>query len=140
MAIRAPRVVALGLALLGLACGDAPTGGTEGAADETLVVSLHGVPRDHAGVVLRLSSAAQSIEPANASLEIGWAVDPTGETTVVVIGAVSEVSDLLFVTRRTTRATLRAEVIELADAEGALSLPSSVRATVRLRGALAVSP
>jgi hypothetical protein len=129
--VRVPRVAALCLALLGLACGDAPTATNDRATGETLVVSVHGIAREDAGMVLRLSSVVQTIEPARASLEIGWATDETGGTTVVVIGTLSDSSDLLLVRRSGSAEPLRAHVIEVAGAEGELSLPSSVRPAAR---------
>src|SRR5688500_3079565 len=129
--VRAPQVAALCLALLGLSCGEAPTATSDPATEETLVVSVEGIADDDAGIVLRLSSAVQTVEPVRASLEIGWATDETGETTVVVIGALSESSDLLLVRRRASSEAMRADVVELSGAEGDLSQPSSASARVR---------
>jgi hypothetical protein len=128
--VSSPRYAVLCLALLGLACGDAPTATTDRAA-EGLVVSVVGVADADAGIVLRLSGAILSVEPARASLEIGWAADDAGGTTIVVIGPLAESGDLLLVRRRATPEPLRADVIEVSGAEGELSLPSSVRATAR---------
>lgn len=126
------RFAILGLSLLGLACGDAPTGSSDRTAHETLVVSVDGIANGDVGIVLRFASAVQSVEPTRASLEIGWATDETGGTTVVVIGALSKSSDLLLVRRRATGEPLRAAVIEVADVEGTLSQPAA-RAFVRGR-------
>ena len=104
---------------------------TDRAAEETLVVSVNGIAHDDAGIVLRLSSVVQTVEPIRASLEIGWATDETGGTTVVVIGALSESSDLLLVRRRASSEAMRADVVELSGAEGDLSQPSSASARVR---------
>lgn len=133
------RVVALGLAVLGLACGDAPTAASDRSAEESFVVSVHGVDADDAGIMLRLSTAVHALEPARASLEMAWADDAAGGTTVVVVGALAEGPDLIVVRRRSAADPLRADVIELSDAEGQLSVPSSVRTTTervdRLRDA-----
>ena len=128
---RSPRYVVLCLALLGLACSDAPTASDSIATGETLVLSVVGVAADDAGIVLRLSGAIQTVEATRPSLEIAWAADNAGGTTIVIIGALSESSDLALVSRRTAPEPLRAEVIEVAGAEGALSQPSLVRATAR---------
>jgi hypothetical protein len=104
---------------------------TDRAAEETLVVSVNGIAHDDAGIVLRLSSVVQTVEPVRASLEIGWATDETGGTTVVVIGALSESSDLLLVSRRASPEIMRADIVEVSDAEGDLSRPSSASARVR---------
>jgi hypothetical protein len=129
--VRSPRYAVLCLALLGLACTDVPTAADERATEETLVVSVVGVADDDAGIVLRLSGSIQTVEPARASLEVGWAVDDTGGATIVVIGPLAVSGDLLLVTRRATPDPLRADVIEVSGAEGELSTPSSVRATVQ---------
>lgn len=129
--VRSPRYAVLCLALLGVACIDAPTVTSERAVEETFVVSVVGVADDDAGIVLRLSGAIQTIEPARLSLEIGWAADNTGGTTIVVIGALAESSDLLLVRRRATPDPLRAELLEVAGAEGELSIPSLVRVIAR---------
>ena len=129
--VRSPRFVGLCLALLGLACSDAPTAGDGGAIEETIVVSVEGVAPDDAGIVLRLSGAVQTVEPTRPSLELAWVADDTGGTTIVIVGALSESSDLVLVSRRAAPEPLRADVIEVAGAEGALSQPSLVRATAR---------
>lgn len=128
--VRSPRFAVLCLALLGVACIDAPTVTSE-HAEETLVVSVVGVADDDAGIVLRLSGAIQTVEPARVSLDIGWAADNTGGTTIVVIGSLAESSDLLLVRRRATPDPLRADAIEVSGADGELSAPSSMRVIAR---------
>lgn len=129
--VRPPRYAVLCLALLGVACIDAPTVTSERGAEETLVVSVVGLAVDDAGILLRLSGAIQTVEPARVSLEIEWAADNTGGTTIVVIGALAESSDLLLVRRRATPDPLRADMIEVSGAEGDLSQQSSARAMTR---------
>ena len=131
MVARARWVVALSFALLGLACGDAPTANGDRVMEEALVVSLDGVAHDDAGIALRLSGAVQSVEPARPPLEIGWAADETGGTIVVVVGALAEAGDLLLVRRRVTLEPLRADVIEVSGADGEVSQPSGARALAR---------
>jgi hypothetical protein len=125
------RSVVLSLAIFGLACTDAPTGTGDGG-EERLVVSVVGVADSDAGFVVRLSDAVQSVEPARHSLDLAWSTDAAGVTTVAIVGTVAEPGDLLLVRRRATSEPLRAEVIEVASADGELAEAVSVRATVRL--------
>ena len=130
-AFRTPRSVVVCVALLGLACGDTPTAAGDRAAADTLVISVHGLTDDDAGIVLRFANGVQVVEPLRASLEIEWATDDTGGTTVAIIGTLSESSDLLLVRRRASSEAMRADVVELSGAEGDLSQPSSASARVR---------
>jgi hypothetical protein len=93
---------------------------------------VDGIAHDDAGIVLRLSSSVQSVEPARASLEIGWATDGSGGTIIVVVGVLAEASDLALVRRFATGEPVRADVIEVAHVDGALSQPAA-RALVRGR-------
>ena len=117
--------------MVGLACSDAPTAPTGHAAEETLIVSAVGVADDAAGIVLRVAGPVLAIEPTRASLEVGWATDDAQGTTIVIIGALAGSTDLVLVTRRATAAPLDAQVIEISDANGALSEASSVHAIAR---------
>ena len=122
--------VLLSLAVFGLACTDAPTG-IGGSKEERLVVSVVGIAGGDAGIVLRLSGALRSIEPARHSLDLAWSTDAAGATTVAIVGALDESGDLLVVRRPVAPQSLGAEVIEVATAEGELSAGESVRLTIR---------
>ena len=128
---RTTRSVLLSLAIFGLACTDAPTGVHDDGAEEQVVVSVVGLAGDDAGIVLRLSGTVQSVESARQSIELAWSTDAAGATTVAIVGALAESSDLIVVRRRVTSEPLRAEVIEVATAGGDLSSPAPLRATVR---------
>ena len=127
---RTTRSVLLSLAVFGLACTDAPMGPGDGGAEARLVVSVVGVADGDAGIVLRLSGAAQSVEPARTSLDLAWSTD-AGVTTVAIVGALAESSDLLVVRQRVTSRPLSAEVMEVANEEGSLSSAEAIRLTVR---------
>jgi hypothetical protein len=127
---RTTRSILLSLAVFGLACTDAPTGTSEGG-EQRLVVSVAGVSSGDGGIVLRLSGAVQSIEPARQSLDLAWFTDAAGSTTVAVIGTIDQSSDLVVVRRRVEPQPLRAEVIEVATADGELSVAEATRLTIR---------
>ena len=126
---RTTRSVLLSLAIFGLACTDAPTG-IGGSKEERLVVSVVGMTGGDAGIVLRLSGALGSIEPARQSLDLAWSTDAAGATTVAIVGAL-ESGDLLVVRRPVAPQSLGAEVIEVATADGEVSPGESVRLTIR---------
>lgn len=130
-AFRTPRSVVVCVALLGLACGDTPTAAGDRAAADTLVISVHGLTDGDAAIVLRFANGVQVVEPLRASLEIEWATDNTGGTTVAIIGTLSESSDLLLVRRLSASEPLRADILEVSDTMGRLSQPSSAHATAR---------
>jgi hypothetical protein len=125
---RAPAAVALCLAMLGVACGDAPTGRER---DETVIVSLVGVADDDAGIVVRLTGGVELIDAAHAVLTVAWTSDETGTATVAIVGPLIQGSDVLLVRRRAGVDPLRAQVLEVANAQGAVSPPSTTRAIIR---------
>jgi hypothetical protein len=122
------RLVIVGLALLGLACGDASTAP---GGDEIFVVSLTGVAADDAGIVLRLTGGVELASPAHPSLDVAWVNDDAGATTVAILGPLSQTADVLVVRAQVNKGPLRVELREVASANGAVSFPSSVRALVR---------
>ena len=124
----AARFGALGLALLGRACGDAPT---TSASDEIAVVSLEGVSPDDAGIVLRLTGGVNLVDAARASLTVAWVRSDANATTVVIVGPLGETSDVLLVRRRASAEPIAARVVEVANGQGDVSLPSAARAIVR---------
>lgn len=127
---RTTRSVLLSLAIFGLACTDATTGIGDGGAEERVIVSVAGVVTGDAGIVLQLSGAVQSVEPARHALDVAWSTD-AGSTTVAVVGVLTGSSDLLVVRRRAGAEPLRAEVVEVATVDGALSEGDAVRLTIR---------
>ena len=126
---RGHRYAALALVMLGLPCGDAPT--APNASTETLRISLAGLGDSDAGAVLELIGAVSEIEPAGAALDVAWVADGPNAATVVVVGPLSEGGDVLIVRRAGGLAALRAEVREVAGADGTVSSTSSARALVR---------
>ena len=126
---RGHRYAALALAMLGLACGDATT--APNVATETLRVSLMGLGGNDAGAVVQLIGAVNQIESAGAALEVAWVADSPSSVTVVLLGPLSESGDVLVVRRAGGLAPLRAEVRELANAEGNVAPSTSARALVR---------
>ena len=124
------RLVVVGLALLGLACGDASTAP---GGDEIFVVSLTGVAADDAGIVLRLTGGVELASPAYPSLDVAWAHDDAGATTVAILGPLSQTADVLVVRAHANKGPLRVQLVEVASANGAVSLPLSARALVRSR-------
>lgn len=126
------RYAALPLAVLMLACVGDSTAPNDAGQDA--VVSLVGMDAEHAGIVLRLTGDIDHIEPARASLDVAWARNETHQTTVVIIGRLLEGSDVLLVRRVAGVVPLRAQLVEVAAADGGVSSPSSVLATVRPRG------
>jgi hypothetical protein len=127
---RGPRYTTLALVILGLACGDAPT--APAAGPETVLVSLAGVAADDAGIVLELTGGLDDIESTRASLELEWARDAAGATTVVIVGPLSGGGELLRIRRRAGLEPLRVQVREVAAEDGTVSSPSSVHATLRM--------
>lgn len=127
---RGNRYSALALVTFGLACGgDAPT--APNAAQETVVVSLIGLGSTDAGVVLQLIGAVSEIESAESMLDVAWVADGASSATVVLVGPLAENQDLLVVRRPGGLEPLRAEVRELANAEGAVGSSASARAIIR---------
>jgi hypothetical protein len=126
---RGLRYTTLALVMLGLACGDEPT--APDARQETVLVSLVGIAPDDAGVVLQLTGDADQIESASGSLEVAWVRDATNTATVAIVGPLSASGDVLLVKRQAGLEPLRAEVREVAGADGAVSSPASARAIVR---------
>jgi hypothetical protein len=127
---RGPRYAALAFAVLGFACGDAPT--APDAGQESLTVSLAGLSSDDAGVVLELTGGADLIEPARASLEVAWAGDATTSATVAIVGPLAAGADVLVVRRRAGLGPLRVKIREVASADGAVASPVSVRAILQV--------
>jgi hypothetical protein len=127
---RTTRSVLISLAVFGLACTDAPTGVRDDGLEERLVVSVEGVGDGDAGIVLRLSGSVQTLDPARPSVDLAWSTAES-VTTVAIVGALGESTDLLIVRRRATSEPLRVEVVEVANSEGALSGLAPFRATVR---------
>lgn len=124
------RFAALALVTVVLACGgDAPT--APNAEQETILVSLVGLGNDDAGVVLQLSGAVDHIESASAGLEVAWVTDAANVATVAIVGPLTEGAQVLVIRRRAALAPLRAEVREIARADGALSTTQSARAIIR---------
>ena len=126
---RGHRYAALALVLFGLACGDAstaPNGGTE-----TLRVTLVGLDGSDAGAVLQLIGPVSQIESAGAALDVAWVADSPSSATVVLVGPLSENQDVLVVRRPGGLEPLRAEVRELANAEGTVGSSASAQAVVR---------
>jgi hypothetical protein len=126
--VPAARLGALGLALLGLACGEAPT---TSQSEEIAVVSLVGISADDAGVVLRLTGGVDLVDVGRASLSVAWVRGDANTTTVVIVGPLADTSDVLLVRRRASAEPVGARVLEVANAEGEVSLPSAARAIVR---------
>lgn len=126
---RAQRYAFLALVVLGLACGDAAT--APNAPPELVVVSLVGLGSTDAGVVLQLTGAADQVESAAGALDVAWVTDASHVTTVVIVGPLSEGAPLVTVRRRAGLAPLRADVREVASADGAVAAPTSARAIVR---------
>ena len=129
---RGHRYAALALAMFGLACGDATT--APNVATETLRVSLVGLGGNDAGAVVQLIGPVNQIESAGAALDVAWVADGPSSATVVLVGPLSESGDVLVVRRAGGLAPLRAEVREVAAADGTVSSTSSVRAIVRTTG------
>lgn len=126
---RGHRYAAFALAMLGLACGDATT--APDVATETLRVSLVGLGGNDAGAVVQLTGPVNQIESAGAALDVAWVADGPSSVTVVLVGSLSESGDVLVVRRAGGLAPLRAEVRELANAEGSVASSTSARALVR---------
>ena len=78
-----------------------------GGAEERLIVSLAGALDGEVGIVLRLSGAVQSVDPARHPLDFAWSTD-AGLTTIAIVGALAGSSDLLVVRRRAGVDPLRA--------------------------------
>lgn len=125
---RGPRYTTLALVMLGLACGDAPSAPSAGS--ETILVSVAGIAPDDAGIVLSLTGEVQDVQPANATLEIAWAREASGATTVAVVGRVGDGEDLLVV-RPGGLEPLRIDVGEVAASDGTVSTPPSAHALLR---------
>jgi hypothetical protein len=126
---RGHRYATLALVMLGLACGDAPTAPND--ATETVRVSLVGLGSSDAGAVLHLIGSVSQIQPAAAALDVVWVADGPSSATVVLVGPLSESGDVLLVRRPAGGEPLRAEVRELAGADGTVSSTSAARAIVR---------
>lgn len=126
---RGHRYAGLALVMLGLACGDATT--APNVATETLRVSLVGLGGSDAGAVLQLIGPVSQIESAGAALDVAWVADSPSSVTVVLVGPLSESGDVLVVRRPGGLAPLRAEVRELANAEGTVASSTSAQALVR---------
>lgn len=128
--LRGNRYAALALVTFGLACGgDAPT--APNAPQETVVVSLIGLGSTDAGVVLQLIGAVSEIESAESMLDVAWVADGPSSATAVLVGPLAENQDVLVVRRPGGLEPLRAEVRELANAEGNVALSTSAQALVR---------
>jgi len=128
--VRGNRHAALALVTFGLACGgDAPT--APNAAPETVVVSLVGLGSTDAGVVLQLIGAVSEIESAESMLDVAWVADGPSSATVVLVGPLAENQDVLVVRRLGGLEPLRAEVRELANADGIVMSSASAQAIVR---------
>jgi hypothetical protein len=127
---RTTRSVFVSLAVFSLACTDAPTGVRNDGPEERLVVSVEGIANGDAGIVLRLSGSVQTLDAASPSVDLAWSTVES-VTTVAIIGALGESTDLVIVRRRATSEPLRVEVIEVANSEGTLSGVAPFRATVR---------
>jgi len=128
--VRGNRHAALALVTFGLACGgDAPT--APNAAPETVVVSLVGLGSTDAGVVLQLIGAVSEIESAESMLDVAWVADGPSSATVVLVGPLAENQDVLVVRRLGGLEPLRAEVRELANADGLVMSSASAQAIVR---------
>ena len=128
------RCTVVALAMLLLACGGDSTA-PDGAGQEAVVVSLVGIGADDAGIVLRLTGSVEDVEAARGSLDVAWARAEKDETTVVIVGRLSEGSDVLLVRRVAGIVPLRVQLVEIAATDGEVSSRSSVLATVRMRGA-----
>jgi hypothetical protein len=126
---RGHRYAALAVVVLGLACGDAAT--APNASTETLRISLAGLGGSDAGAVLKLIGPVSQIESAEAVLDVAWVADGPSSVTVVLVGPLSEGGDVLVVRRAGGLAPLRAEVREVASADGSVSSTSSAQAIVR---------
>ena len=126
---RGHRYAALALAMLGLACSDATT--APDVATETLRISLVGLAGNDAGAVVQLIGSVNQIESAGTALDVAWVADGPSSVTVVLVGPLSESGDVLVVRRAGGLAPLRAEVRELANAEGNVASSTSARALVR---------
>ena len=126
---RGHRYAALALVMLGLACGDSPT--APNGATETLHLSLVGLDGSDAGAVLHLTGAVSQIESARAALDVAWVADGPSSATVVIVGPLSESGEVLVVRRPAGGAPLRAEVRELASADGAVASSASAQAVLR---------
>ena len=126
---RGPRYTTLALVMLGLACGDAPSAPSAGS--ETILVSVAGIAPDDAGIVLSLTGEVQDVQSAKATLEIAWARDASGATTVAVVGPVGDGDDLLVVRRPGGLEPLRIDVGEVAASDGTVSTPPAAHALLR---------
>jgi hypothetical protein len=123
------RVGALAVAVLTLACGDASTAPPQ--QDDSVVVSVGGLGADAAGVVLRVTGSLDRIDAAHASLEVAWARGDATTATVAIVGPVGQLGDLLVVRRTNAVVALGAEVVEVADGAGSVSLPATAHAIVK---------
>ena len=94
------------------------------------MVSVVGVAPSDAGILLQLTGAVHSVDPARPSLDLAWSTS-AGVTTVAIIGALAESGDLLLVRRLAAPEPLRVEVVEAADGAGELSNLALPRAIVR---------
>ena len=126
---RGHRYASLALVMFGLACGDATT--APNSTTETVRVSLVGLGGSDAGAVVQLIGAISQIESAGAAVDVAWVADRPGSATVVLVGPLSERGDVLIVRRPAGSVPLRAEVLEVANADGNVSSTSSARAIVR---------
>ncbi len=126
---RGHRYASLALVMFGVACGDATT--APNRATEAVWVSLVGLGGNDAGAVLQLSGEVSQIESAGAAVDIAWIADGPSSATVVLVGPLSESGDVLVVRRPVGLAPLRAEVRELASADGSVTSSASARAIVR---------
>ena len=126
---RGHRYASLAVVMFGLACVDATT--APNVTTETVRVSLAGLGGSDAGAVLQLIGAVSQVESAGAAVDVAWVVDGPGSATVVLVGPLSQSGDVLIVRRPAGRVPLRAEVREVANADGTVSSTSSVRAIVR---------
>jgi hypothetical protein len=115
--------------MFGVACGEATT--APNRATEAVWVSLVGLGGNDAGAVLQLSGEVSQIESAGAAVDIAWIADGPSSATVVLVGPLSESGDVLVVRRPVGLAPLRAEVRELASADGSVTSSASARAIVR---------
>ena len=123
------RYAALAVAVLGFACGDAPS--APNGADESVTVSLAGLTSGDAGAVLELAGGVESIEAARGSLEVAWGGDPARSVTVAIVGPLAAGAEVLVVRRRAGLPPLRVQIREIAGADGGVGSPGSVSAIVR---------
>ena len=127
--LRGHRYVSLALVMFGLACGDATT--APNGSTETVRVSLVGLGGNDAGAVLQLVGAVSQVESAESMVDIAWAADGPSSATVVLVGPLSENQDVLIIRRPGGLDPLRAEVREVANAEGNVASSTSAQALVR---------